>query len=111
MAEYLYALQRDLDMVTQDVLWLKKSYNMLDYIAKVVRDSKLEQLAQAAQMRRMEEEMKIMREEMKIMKAEISEIKTELGQMKEEISQIKEEVSRIKDTLLLITKHLGIQSA
>ncbi|MEK7524534.1 MAG: hypothetical protein AAB588_05915 [Patescibacteria group bacterium] len=67
MTEVLYALKRDLDMVTDDVQNLKRSYNLLDYIAKVVRNSELEQMAQAAQMR------------------------------------------RIEKTLLLITKHLGIE--
>lgn len=41
-------------MVHDDVETLKHSYTLLDYIAKVVRDCQIEQLAQAAQMRRIE---------------------------------------------------------
>lgn len=59
MAEQLFALKRDLDMVIEDVKFLKKSYDLLDYIAKVVHDSELEQLAQAAQMRRIEKRLDV----------------------------------------------------
>ena len=41
-------------MVTDDVRNLKKSYNLLDYIEKVIRNSELEQGAKAAHMRRIE---------------------------------------------------------
>lgn len=68
MAKALYALNADLDMVIEDVQNLKRSYNLLDYIAKVVHDVELEQLAQAAQMRRIDAEMVEIRDEMKEMK-------------------------------------------
>lgn len=55
MAKQLYALQIDLDMVTQQISELRISHDKLDYIAKVVHDSELEQLCQAAQMRRMDD--------------------------------------------------------
>ena len=41
-------------MVTDDVQNLKRTYGLVDYIAKVVSDCQLEQMAQAAQMRRIE---------------------------------------------------------
>jgi hypothetical protein len=78
----LFALQRDLDMTNEDVQTLKKSYGLLDYIAKVAYDCQLEQLAQAAQMRRME--------------ARLNVIETRLD--------------KIEKTLLLIVKHLGIKT-
>lgn len=55
MAEQLYALQRDLDMITDDVQNLKRSYNTVDRIGKRFDDLWLEQLAQSAGMRRLEE--------------------------------------------------------
>ena len=54
MAEALYALKRDLDMVTDEVQNLKKGYGTLDYIAGEIHHLRLEQDCQAAQMRRME---------------------------------------------------------
>lgn len=84
MADQLYALQMDLDMVVQDVQELKRSYNLLDYIAKVVRNCEIEQVAQAAQMRRIEERLDAMEKNMKL------------------------EFRKIHSTLALITKHLGI---
>ena len=88
MEEPLYAFKRDLDMVTEDVLWLKKSYGLLDYIAKVVRNCELEQLAQAAQMRRIDDR---------------------LDGIEERMGKIEERLDKIEHTLALITKHLGIR--
>lgn len=87
MPEPLYALKRDLDMLTDDVQTLKTSYNLLDYIAKVVRNVEIEQLAQAAQMGRMEKD---------------------IAEMKSEIAEMKGEIVEIKETLMLIKKHLKI---
>ncbi len=87
MPEQLYALKRDLDMLTRDMDNLKKSYGLLDYIAKVVHDSGLEQMAQAAQMRRMEDEMRLMRTVME---------------------NTENRLSRVEKNLVIIMKHLGI---
>lgn len=92
MAEVLYALKRDLDMVTDDVQNLKRSYNLLDYIAKVVRDCQLEQMAQAAQMRRIEERM--------------GRIEERMGRIEERMDRIEERMEKIEKTLLLIVRHL-----
>lgn len=55
MADQLYALQRDLDMIIEEVQNLKRTYNAVDKIAKQFDDLWQEQLAQGAQMRRIEE--------------------------------------------------------
>lgn len=68
-------------MLTEDQLEMKRSYTLVDYIAKVVGDCELEQMAQGAQMRRMDEWRR----------------KTDLRLDKIEIS------------LDLIVKHLGIK--
>jgi methyl-accepting chemotaxis protein len=114
----LYALQRDLDMVTQDVEYLKKSYNLLDYIAKVARNSELEQLAQAAQMRRIEDTMKEIWERMDRMEATTKQIwermdrmENTMEQMSQRMDRMENRMDRIENALLLICKHLGIQPA
>jgi hypothetical protein len=52
--EQLFALKRDLDMVTQDVKNLQLGYGALDYITQIVRKLDLELMAQNVQMKRIE---------------------------------------------------------
>lgn len=87
MAEPLYALQRDLDMITDEVHNLNRSYNLLDYIAKVVRDCQIEQLAQAAQMRRME---------------------GDIAGLKGDVVELKQDMSSVKEILYLLTKNVDV---
>ena len=98
MAEPLYALQRDLDMITDKVYNMERSYNLLDYIAKVVHDCELEQLAQAAQMRRIDQRL-----------AAIEGKLDDLGDFKQRMEAVEKRLSVIEIHLRLITKHLGIQ--
>ncbi len=55
MAQQLYALKQDLDMLARDIKELKRGYGLLDYLAQVAHTCELEQLAQGAQMRRIEQ--------------------------------------------------------
>lgn len=98
----LYALQRDLNMVVQDVEWLKKPYNLLDYIAKVVHDCELEQLAQAAQMRRMENRFKEIEDR-------LNKVEARLDRVEARLDKIENRLANIENTLDLIVRRLGIQ--
>ena len=97
MAEQLYALQRDLNMITEDVNQLKKSYGLLDYIAKVVHDSELEQLAQAAQMRRIE--------------VRIDKTEARLDRVEARLDKMEVRLDKIERLLLLICNKLDINPA
>ena len=101
MLEPLYALKQDLDMVTNDVQELKHSYDLLDYIAKVVHDSELEQLSQARQMRRMEQRLDAVEQR-------LDAVEQRLDAVEQRLATIESRLESIEKTLLLITKHLGI---
>lgn len=92
----LYALKEDLDMVADDVQNLKKSYNLLDYIAKVVRDCEIEQLAQSAQMRRIESRLTVI-------EADLLDVKTRL-------TSVEAKLTNIETNIELIMKHLKIKN-
>lgn len=85
-------------MVTSDVQNLKHSYSLLDYIAKVVHDVELEQLAQAAQMRRIEQELHKITIDLSNLKADVDK----------RMEAIDKRMEAIEKALTLITKHLGI---
>lgn len=101
MSKQLYALQIDLDMVTQQISELRMSHDKLDYIAKVVHDSELEQLCQAAQMRRMDDK--------------FLEIKLRLNDLDERLTKLEERFNkfeaRMESILMAICKKLEIDTS
>jgi hypothetical protein len=95
MADQIFALQRDLDMVTEDVLNLKRSFGLLDYMAKVANDCQLEQLAQGAQMRRIE--------------AKLDGYDARFISVESRLNSLEAGFEKMEKTLQLIVKHLGIK--
>ncbi len=81
MAGQIYALQRDVDMLTQDMQELKRSYNTVDFIAHTVKNLWDEQVCQAAQMRRMEDR----------------------------LAKVEDRLVKVEECLAKIIKHLGIK--
>ncbi len=102
MPGQLYALQSDLDMLTQDVHELKRSYNSVDYIAHTMKNLWDEQVCQGAQMRRMETRM-----------AEIETVLSAIGKEQARhamrLDKLEQRMSKIEEFLGKIVKHMGIK--
>ena len=112
----LYALKDDLDMLTEDVKNLKHGYGLLDYIAKVVHDSELEQLAQAAQMRRMEGRFVVIEKRLDSVEKRLDNVEQRLDAIEQRLDKVEQRLDamdqrldKMEKMLRLICEHLGIQ--
>ena len=103
MQEPLYALKTDLDMITDDVHELKRSYNSVDYIAHTVKNLWDEQVCQSEQMRRLEEKMDkgftSLWSEVYQLKADVAQLRTDVAQLKTDVGELKSDVAEIKSML------------
>jgi len=92
-------------MHTQDIKELKRSYGMMDYMAQVARRCDMEQMAQGAQMRRIEKWFN------KCGNA-IDELKERMIRLEERVialeRQTKERFDKIEDSLAILTKNMGL---
>ncbi|GEM_PF-4423765 len=96
MAKELYALQRDLDMVALQVNELTKALSNLDEILHRVINMELEQKFQAAQMRRMEDEIRDFRDEISDFRSEIGDLRSEMKKIASEWAEWKKEWKKRK---------------
>lgn len=111
MAEPLYALKRDLDMMTLEIENLKNSYNLLDYIVKAVRDVQIEQIVQSERIRRMEERLDRVEERLDRVEERLDRVEERLDRVEERLDRVEEKLDKIEKMLSLIIKHLGITPA
>lgn len=111
MAEPVYALKRDLDMITLEVENLKNSYDLLDYIAQAVRDVQIEQIVQSERMRRMEERLDRVEERLDRVEERLDRVEERLDKVEERLDKIEQRLDNIEKMLSLIVKHLGITPA
>lgn len=88
MVQQLYALKRDLDMLTSDVNNLKRSYNTVDFIAHTIKNMRDEQICQGEQMRRLEQDMKFRDKQMQCVVDDVSELKARVSQLEVRVTKI-----------------------
>lgn len=81
MADQLFALQRDLEELSEDMQQLKRSYNTVDFIAHTVKNLWDEQMCQAEQMRRMEKDIAQLKDDVATLKSDVAEIKVILRKL------------------------------
>ncbi len=96
----LYALQRDLDMLIDDVKNLKKGYGSLDYIVKMVRDFDVEQLAIGAQLKRVEDQLLDFKNDMRRFKDSFYAFKEEMYQFKDDMYAFRDEFYQFRNEML-----------
>lgn len=99
MAEQLFALKRDLDMVTQDVQILKNSYDSIDYIAGKFKDLWDEQTCQSAQMDRMAEDIKKITIRLNEVDGRLDRIEGDIKGLKSDMAELKSDMKFIKARL------------
>jgi archaellum component FlaC len=112
--EQLFALKRDLDMVTQDVQQLKKGYTSLDFIAHTVKNMWDEQVCQSEQMTRIEVDMKNMYEHMDGITEEqarqseqMTRMEGDIKGLKADVAELKSDVAELKADVKFIRAHLS----
>ena len=103
----LYALKDDLDMLTEDVKNLKHGYGLLDYIAKVVHDSELEQLAQAAQMRRMEGRFVVIEKRLDNVEKRLDAVEKRLDAVEKRLDAVERRLDAVEKRLDVMDQRLG----
>src|SRR3989338_10670389 len=104
----LYALKDDLDMLTEDVKNLKHGYGLLDYIAKVVHDSELEQLAQAAQMRRMEGRFVVIEKRLDSVEKRLDNVEQRLDAVEKRLDAVEKRLDAVEKRLDAVEKRLDV---
>ncbi len=127
MAGQLYALQRDLDMITEKVQFLYTSFTTLDWMAQKMKKMEEELTCQGEQMRRIEVRLDNVESQMKIgfessekrfasleQRFDIFErkfycLEQRFDSLEQRFDILERKFESFERTLALITKHLGIQ--
>ena len=134
MAGQLYALQRDLDMITEKVQFLYTSFTTLDWMAQKMKKMEEELTCQGEQMRRIEVRLDNVESQMKIgfessekrfasleqrfdiferkfycLEQRFDSLEQRFDILERKFDILERKFESFERTLALITKHLGIQ--
>ncbi len=95
MANSLYALQTDLDMITEKIQFLYTGFNTLDWMAQHVK--------------RLDEEMTCQGEQMRRIEGRMDKIEERMAKMEANMNRMEGRMDKMEKLLLLICKKLEIK--